>query len=286
MSTSSSLDPNQREAQCVGEATDLVSFLQHVDDWLASVPVMSIDFPLFRGQEDESWQLVPAIGRKPHQLRLRPNSEQRMLDEFKQRALPHVESTVELTNADWLAIAQHHAMPTRLLDWSGSALAALWFAVKRPAVKKPCENRSCEKPDGRGVLPGAVWMLPGMHADLISPAESNNPLGVGQTRLLKPRHVSRRIAAQDGWFTVHRGKQSGLDTTYFALDANPEFRGRLRYIRIPGDAFGTIRGQLQRAGINRGVLFPDLDGVAGRITDAILYPDDQEPPGAGNLGEA
>nr|WP_330165500.1 hypothetical protein [Burkholderia sp. 9779_493] len=34
---------------------------------------------------------------------------------------------------------------TRLLDWSGSALSALWFAVRKPAVEKPCENRSCER---------------------------------------------------------------------------------------------------------------------------------------------
>ena len=94
MSTSSSLDPNLRDAQGVGEATDLVSFLQHVDKWLATVDVNSLDFPLFRGQEVESWWLVPAIGRAPYQLRLRPNTEQRMLDEFKKRALRHVDSTV------------------------------------------------------------------------------------------------------------------------------------------------------------------------------------------------
>lgn len=75
MSTSSSLDPNLRDAQCVGEATDLVSFLQHVDKWLASVDVISLDFPLFRGQEVESWRLVPAIGRAPYQLRLRQSIE-------------------------------------------------------------------------------------------------------------------------------------------------------------------------------------------------------------------
>ncbi|WP_373557171.1 hypothetical protein [Burkholderia sp. MSMB1826] len=91
MSTSSSLDPNLRDAQCVGEATDLVSFLQHVDKWLASVPGMDLDFPLFRGQEVESWRLLPSIGRAPYQMRLRPGTEQRMLDEFRQRAVPHVE---------------------------------------------------------------------------------------------------------------------------------------------------------------------------------------------------
>ena len=42
-------------------------------------------------------------------------------------------------------------------------------------------------------------------------------------------------------------------------------------LHLDPEAFGTLHGQLQTAGINRGVLFPDLDEVAGRITDAILY---------------
>ena len=75
----------------------------------------------------------------------------------------------------------------------------------------------------------------------------------------------------------------GLGMKFVSLDTNKEFKKRLGYVRIPPDAFGGIRSQLQTAGINRGVLFPDLDGVAGRVTDAILYPSYQSVPGAGNL---
>lgn len=70
-------------------------------------------------------------------------------------------------------------MPTRLLDWSGSALSALWFAVRKPAAEKPCKNRSCESEEGCGVWPGAGWMLPVTHGDLISSEESKDPRAGG-----------------------------------------------------------------------------------------------------------
>ncbi|MDW9233011.1 FRG domain protein (plasmid) [Burkholderia cepacia] len=274
MTTTAKSIKQQRLAKCVGDATTLAAFLDQVNRWASTTPTIGIQINLFRGQEDETWRLMPGIGRKQYSNRVRPGTEQLMLTEFQQRGIPHLESTVELADADWLAIAQHHAMPTRLLDWTGSALAALWFAIRRPASKG----------DDGALKPAAVWMLAGDEADLIGDTDRRAPLKITDTKLLKPRHVSSRIAAQDGWFSVHLGTDEGdLGMGYVALDGNAKFRDRLRYIRIPGDAFGTIRGQLQRAGINRGVLFPDLDGVAGRITDDILCPDDQAPPGAGNL---
>lgn len=164
-------------------------------------------------------------------------------------------------------------MPTRLLDWSGSALTALWFAIKRPAILS----------FNGAPAAAAVWMLAADESDLIEEKERDTPLALKRTKLLKPRHVSVRIAVQDGWFSVRRGEEDRLGMKYVSLDTNQNYIKNLSYIRIRPEAFGPMRTQLQLAGINRGVRFPDLDGVAGRIADAILYRDDQQPPDFGNL---
>ncbi|WP_186111473.1 FRG domain-containing protein [Burkholderia gladioli] len=265
-----------RIAQRVDEVCDLSTYLAAVDRWRKSQQPFDFRVALFRGQRDEAWLLKPGIGRPEYANRVRSFTEARMLAEFKERAIPHLESAVPLADADWLAIAQHHAMPTRLLDWTESALVALWFAIQKPVSEHELGREKA----------AAVWMLAAQYSDLIKASERDDPLSISETKLLKPRHVSRRIAAQDGWFSVHRGVEEALSMKYVSLDTNRGFVDRLVYIRIPFEAFGPLRAQLQLAGINRGVLFPDLEGVAGRITDAILYPADQPTPGAGNISGA
>jgi len=113
---------------------------------------------LFRGQS-EDWPLKPKIGRgtlKDDFLA----QEQNLLEEFRLRSRPHL-VTPERNPWDLLAIAQHHGMSTRLLDWSQNALAALWFAVK----DDPKEGDH-----------GVVWGLPVTQSDVARRRQPNKGL--------------------------------------------------------------------------------------------------------------
>src|SRR4051794_31742341 len=74
---------------------------------------------LFRGHRCSSWRLNPSLSR----LRLRaqatlPTAEQSMLTRFKREAVPHLRFQPQ-DDWDWLSVAQHHGLATRLLDWTG-----------------------------------------------------------------------------------------------------------------------------------------------------------------------
>src|SRR5437667_10694171 len=60
--------------------------------------------------------------------------EKRSLELFKRQARPHLNHT-PATDLEWLAIAQHHGMSTRLLDWSESLLVAAYFAAQEAGTK-------------------------------------------------------------------------------------------------------------------------------------------------------
>jgi hypothetical protein len=87
---------------------------------------------LFRGQSTDE-ALIPRIARLKPKGKL-PNIESLMLREFERLSLPFTEFEPK-DEWDLLALAQHHGLPTRLLDWSYSALTALWFCVKKPPKK-------------------------------------------------------------------------------------------------------------------------------------------------------
>jgi type I restriction enzyme M protein len=88
---------------------------------------------LFRGHADINWELEPAIDRgdfsNAREQITRKDHERLALEEFKRLALPHL---YQLPRDDWefLALARHHGVPTRLLDWTENPLAALCFAVE------------------------------------------------------------------------------------------------------------------------------------------------------------
>lgn len=227
----------------VFEVSSISEFVE-VATWIYSSPNV-----IFRGQtKEKNWPLVPSVGRFIEGSRV-PWREREILDEFKREAIPFLQ-IVPSNNWQWLAMAQHNQLPTRLLDWTRSPLAALWFAMSDAAIEGE---------------PGLVWAFSCEYADVISNTEDLfDPFSIDRPYVYYPEHVFPFIQAQSGVFTVHNrcddapGKFPPLEEIKYA-DV------RLAKIEIPADCFPTVRYQLFRAGISPASLFPGLQGLVARI---------------------
>lgn len=211
---------------------------------------------IFRGQQCD-WPLRPNLSRHIWSGNVF-YLEKLILAEFR-RTSPMITAMQMVDDWDRLAVAQHHGLPTRLSDWTYSALASLWFAVK----DGPKKNKK-----GYEEL-GVVWLMKTDTADFINFDDSSHltsPFTSSRSRIFRPRVIAHRIQAQSGLFVAHAAIGQGDDQRFIPLEQNTTFNHKLVRIPIPPSAFSTIREQLEVCGVHEGTMYPDVDGLCGHLT--------------------
>lgn len=200
---------------------------------VALQPFMQDKRWVFRGHADASWSLRPKAGRAPYSSV--PN--QVVFETWKRRAIEYVTSSM-IDDWDWLAIAQHHGLATRLLDWTFNPLNAVFFALR-------------EEID----FDAAVIAIKPKY--IVRP-DQEKAIEVKRVKLYRPRGVVPRIVRQGGAFTFHPRPTDEMDP------ADRDLAGFQRII-IPKDSRSGILAQLAFYGVNSATLFPDLDGLSAFV---------------------
>lgn len=189
--------------------------------------------------------------------------EAKLIEAFQRRSLPFLE-TVPDCHLNWLAVAQHYQLPTRLLDWTLNPLVALYFAATDRSLhdsRQGWEDVHVFAWELGDAAEADERMLPlrrarAMHSEdhgLITDDGERSRSGL---LLFSPPMISSRIASQEGLFSF---EEEISEATF--PEAADRAGLRLTHVLIPGAARIGILGQLNRLGFETEKLFPDLPGV-------------------------
>lgn len=232
-------------------------YISSVGDLMNLVGYYSGGRILYRGQNTDQ-PLLPRIAREAYKLGiLNPLAvEAQLLEAFRRQSVPFLTPPYPSSDWDWLALAQHYGLPTRLLDWTANPLAGLWFAVE----SKPPDNAKN----------GVLWSLRPDASDLTAPGQNTSLFELTRTYVFQPSHITQRIASQRGWFSVHKYVEK--KNKFIALENNAKFARKLERFIVPLANFDKIRGELDRLGVNRFSLFPELSSLSQSLEEEFLSP--------------
>jgi FRG domain/SET domain len=250
--------------------------------------------PWFRGESDADIDtaLQPKLYRpylkQRNKLGLLLHEEQELRLEFERCGLQLFRDGRPSNFWDWYFLMAHAGVPTRLLDWTDSALTALYFAL---------ENRFGEagpkvEADAAVYMLDAWWLndFAFTEADPHTPADDRaaglalqnwpeakrylpeDPLKTDKNKIrarcplaIEPSHIWQRLAAQRSHFTVFGKEMAGLSPLADKKNA------RLIRIRVDTREIDSIQHDLRAAGTSRSIIFPDIDGLGAELNLAFTY---------------
>lgn len=218
----------------------------------------------FRGMNRAAEDLTTSL----HRLGGRyPRSEGHLLRNFRKYA--HRDAVPGDFTWNWLALAQHHGLPTRLLDWTFSPLVAMHFATQNLASFD---------------VDGVIWCVDYTQAHKLLPQKLRKILRDEQADVFTTEMLARgaptlsrfdKLAGKDEFtlffeppslndrLVIQFALVSVMSSPTARLDRWLARHSKLaRKIIIPAALKWEIRDKLDQSNITERVLFPGLDGLS------------------------
>jgi len=232
------------------------------DSWSETLGRFRAPFS-YRGLSDADYDLKTSL------IRLEGMYEQLepvILRSFQKYAYRDASPSSSVWN--WLAVAQHHGLPTRLLDWSSSPYIALHFATADVSKFDQdgvvwCLNavrlRDWMPARVRQVLEDEYAIM--FTVDMLSRIASSLPefdrlLLEPFLIMMEPPSMDDRIVNQAALFSLLSSPKAILNEW---LADKPELYHR---IIIPAALKWEVRDKLDTMNMNERILFPGLDGLS------------------------
>ena len=217
---------------------------------------------IYRGLSDYDYELKTSLIRLGGSY---SSLEFHLLRNFKKYAFtPNISSN---TDWDWLALAQHHGLPTRLLDWTYSPYSALHFATAN--IEKYNMDGviwALKYESLRDYLPaklkqilmevGSNSFTTQMLSDAYSSLENLSTEHEAFVVPFEPPSLDARIVNQYAIFTF-MSQNTAMLNEWLADKPDLYFR-----VAIPSEMKWEIRDRLDQVNINERVMFPGYEGLS------------------------
>lgn len=229
------------------------------------------DSGVYRGAADASRPLLTSLDRlggvdPPHG---KTGLEEHILRNFIRYSRPYFEAS-PVNEWELLVAAQHHGLPTRLLDWTYSPLVAAHFATldRQNGIDRAVLRLDWKKVHRAFGFPELALLIQDLDElfvkggrfspwTLFNRDSREKPFAC----MIEPPSLDARIVAQAAVFTLCSDKSQPFDVF---LEEHGLGAALTRFV-IPADRTARIRDQLDLASVDERRLFPDLDGVAAQM---------------------
>ncbi|MBL7967568.1 MAG: FRG domain-containing protein [Prolixibacteraceae bacterium] len=208
---------------------------------------------LFRGHGDKSYELIPSLFRVDtkeswaHWDRI----EEYIMRQFITESRPYIKS-LPTNDIEWLTMAQHYGLPTRLLDWSINPLVALYFAVENYKNNSDAHVWLYGLSSTNNCWGESTWL-----------AKKIDLAGTICENIIFPTHIDSRITNQSGCFTIHEIPKR--NEPFKPINESPRIFDTFLRVNIDKDKKLDILNELYYIGIHRGFIYPGLEGLTSRI---------------------
>jgi len=224
--------------------------------------------PWFRGEPESKTPVLPSLYRGEH-------DEDLLLQHFRLKAsvygLRHTPPRDRHTD-QWLFLAQHHGLPTRLLDWTEGALVALLFALQEKSpvlwMLNPIAMNNLSLPADRQRHTYSfdwTWVESddpiNIYNENIRGAWQKDNKGTDLPVAVLTTYTHPRMSAQRSCFTVHGRKKESLSEL-----VPPSV---LKRYSIDPSVRDDLIGDLDLLGVSCATVFPDLDGLAKDLRNKL-----------------
>jgi FRG domain len=203
---------------------------------------------LFRGQGNADWQLRSTFDRNysDAQAASRDTLAKELIREFYDECERFSPWRYPMSDPRVLAMAQHHGLPTRLLDWSFSPYVAAYFAFSWFMFEKASGQTGNV----------AIWVLNRDEVERKAPE--------GQLQIISVQdYENSRLGSQFGLFTYLKTNESSLED--YLTSPAVELGDALKKLEIPRSQARQALQDLILMGIHHGTIFPGREGIAHTI---------------------